>query len=806
VNTTPLIPSKFCSDETLEFLLMKPLLSSATPLLLLISFASAAALPSPTEPRSIPLPPAAVLPQWPKPAPPELGPGALAVRSRDLEILHSPNALGAFVVKVANQPMAIGQTRPMLGYLADGQLRWLDLANAKEQRAEARSEGKSVRCRFQCADTDGARWQIKQQFSPARLAGAIDITTEVTVDQERAVAFLPMLMIFPGAGTFGEAKGQALLAGLEYLENEPSSSEADVIGPASQRQVPDNSKLTFPLMALQRDNRYLGLTWQMRPHFSALFDSPDRIFASGGHVMGVLFPGSDRKNREEGKLLPKEAQVLSAGQPITLVATIMGGPGKSIVPPVQQYIALRGLPSLPVPRSGEDAAAAGAGTQALQQYVSVAAGGWLDSKLREGNLFRHAIAGGNFQPGRAADAALWMDWLGVQTHDPALAGRLKETAKAALAEVPPADLNFAGVGHVRFPVEALVYGHVAENAERAEQSGRSLLGTFAADGSMKYHPHPGGVDYGKTHFTDEATGFTARPVLDLLEAAAFSGNRELLDAALSRLHAMDKFRNGVPRGAQTWECPLHTPDILASAWMVRACTLGYELSGQPELLEQAQYWAWTGVPFVYLVNPTPQAIALYATIAVYGATQWKAPVWLGLPVQWCGLVYADALYRLVRDDPRGPWKKLADGITASGIQQTWPQTDTEKQGLLPDSFVLRSQTRNGPAINPATLEACAVRYFAEPPVYDFWCFRQNGLRVHAPGEIKHAQEKKGQVSFKTESWVDRPYYVLINGLAARPRLKINGKITECSAPHQFLEKEGRLLLQLEGKPRVEIQL
>jgi hypothetical protein len=209
---------------------------------------------------------------------------------------------------------------------------------------------------------------------------------------------------------------------------------------------------------------------------------------------------------------------------------------------------------------------------------------------------------------------------------------------------------------------------------------------------------------------------------------------------------------------------------------------------------------------VYLVNPTAHPVGLYATIAVYGATQWKAPVWLGLPVQWCGLVYADALYRLVRDDPQGPWKRLADGITASGIQQTWPRSDSEKQGLLPDSFVLRSQHRNGPAINPATVQACAIRYFGQTPVYDFWCFRQNNLRAHAPGEIKNPQEKKGRVSFQIETWLDHPYYVLINGLTRKPRLRISGKQTDCGAPHQLLEKEGRLILQLAGKPRVEIDL
>ncbi len=472
----------------------------------------------------------------------------------------------------------------------------------------------------------------------------------------------------------------------------------------------------------------------------------------------------------------------------------MGGLGKSVIPAVEQYVALRGLP--PLPEAKID----------LQEYIALAAGGWLDSKIREGDLFRHAIAGDHFKPSRAADAAMWMDWLAGQTSHPALAWRLKAASKAALAAVPPADLNAAGVGHVRFPVESLVYGHVAENAARAEQTGRQLLGRFEADGSVRYYPQAGGPDYGKTHFTNEATGLASRPVMDLLEAAAFCGDRELLRGALRDLRPLDKFRHGVPRGAQTWECPLHTPDILASAYMLRAYTLGYELTGDPDLLAQARYWAWTGVPFVYLVNPTPQPVGLYGTIAVFGATNWKAPVWMGLPVQWCGLVYADALYRLTRHDPKGPWKKLADGITLSGIQQTWPLSDAACQGLLPDSFVLREQHRNGPAINPATLQACAVRYFGQTPVYDFWSFRKNGLRVHAPGGISNASETPGQVRFQVETGLNHPYYVLINGLTQEPRLTINGRRTSCTAPHLFLEKEGRLILQLDGKTRVELAL
>ena len=741
-----------------------------------------------------PLPAAASLPAWPAPTVPEPPPGSPALRSRDLELIYSRTAFGGFVARVAGQTLARGLARPMIGYLAAGELRWLDLAQPAQQTFKLRARSNSLQASLQCVDPEGGRWEIEQCFRPDAIPGAIAIEVQVKVDQDRSVAFLPMLMVFPGAGTFGQTKGQGLFAGLEYLDNEPSSSEADVIGPASQRQVPDTVKITFPLMAIQNNGRYVALTWEMQPHFSAVFDSPDRLFGPGGHVMGLVFPGSDGKNRVEGSLLPRVSRLLPAGQPLVLRATLFGGAGSSVVPAVEQYVSLRRLPPLPDAKNMD-----------LPRYVSLAAGGWLDSKIREGNRFRHAI-GGNFATAPAAAAALLMDWLADHTPQPDLARRLRETAADALKPIAAPDLNVAHVGHVSYPVASLVYGHTEENAERAEQSGRQLRSRFAADGSVRYHPAAGGPDYGKTHFSNEASGLTSRAVLDLLEAAAFSGDHELLDAGLKYLRAMDTFRNGVPRGAQTWECPLHTPDILAAAHLVRAYTLGYELTGEGALLEQARYWAWTGVPFVYLVNPTPQPVGLYSTIAVFGATSWRAPVWMGLPVQWCGLVYADALYGLVRHDPKGPWKQIADGITLSGIQQTWPSEYLEQQGLLPDSFVLRAQHRNGPAINPATVQACAVRYFGHRPVYNFQSFHQNGLLVHAPGEISHAKEGQGSVRFEIVTGLEHPYFVLINGFRRQPQLRINGRTTACTAPHQYLEQKGRLILALEGKARIELRL
>jgi hypothetical protein len=84
--------------------------------------------------------------------------------------------------------------------------------------------------------------------------------------------------------------------------------------------------------------------------------------------------------------------------------------------------------------------------------------------------------------------------------------------------------------------------------------------------------------------------------------------------------------------------PLHTPDIVASARLVRCYVLGYVLSGRQAYLEQARYWAWTGMTMLYLAPPVAGEVGLYATIGVIGATDWVAPNWIGQPVQWCGLV------------------------------------------------------------------------------------------------------------------------------------------------------------------------
>ncbi len=522
-------------------------------------------------------------PAWPKPVPPVIAANAPTVASGQLSLAHDAGGFGAFAVRVNGTNVAVGDTRSLVGYVRGQTPWWFALTNP----VTITLANGSLRVDAQATDPDGGQWQLTQTFQPAASLGGIEVASSVTVDQDRSVIFLPMFTLLPGVGTFGTNKTQGLLAGLEYLENEPSSSQADITVAGWQRLAPDSEKITFPLMALAANGDYVGLIWEPSTNFTALHDSPDRLFQSGGHLMGLIFPGSDPAIRQDGDVMPYTGQPFLANQTLTLRATIIGGSGNTVVPAVQQYVARHGLPALP--ETGYSAV----------NYFALAAHGWLDTSIRNGALFRNAN-GSSFSFIPAADAALYLDWLAAKVADATLRTRLTGTALYARAAVASSNYNFAAVGHVHFPVEALVYGDVPGNAATAISDGQSQLKLFQPDGSILYQPPTGGLNLGSTYWAPDADGLTATHVLAVLEDAVFSGNPTLLGQGLALLRALNKFRESVPRGAQTWEVPLHTPDILASALLTRCYTLGYEVTGEADFLAQARYWAWTGVPFVYL--------------------------------------------------------------------------------------------------------------------------------------------------------------------------------------------------------------
>jgi hypothetical protein len=260
-------------------------------------------------------------------------------------------------------------------------------------------------------------------------------------------------------------------------------------------------------------------------------------------------------------------------------------------------------------------------------------------------------------------------------------------------EAPKLEGLVPGGAHVRNDAIYFVTGRADQWLAHQKNHVRELIRQQGPDGLYHYD---GPLRRG--HFENTANGVCALPAYVLLQHAQYTGDQEALAAGLRTLEYMKRFR--VPRGAQVWEVPLHTPDILASAYLVWAYVLGYEQTGKREYLAEARRWALSGVPFTYLWAGHP--VMLYSTVPVLGATQWRHS-WFGLPVQWCGGVYAYALTKLAPHDATLDWNHLARGILVSAQQQQYP--DGRSAGLLPDSFVLKSQQRNPADINPCAIMA-----------------------------------------------------------------------------------------------------
>lgn len=289
-----------------------------------------------------------------------------------------------------------------------------------------------------------------------------------------------------------------------------------------------------------------------------------------------------------------------------------------------------------------------------------------------------------------------------------------------------------------------VTGRAQEWLDHQSRQVQGILQRQRPDGSFRYDG-----PFRRGHFEDTASGVCARPAATLLEYARVTGDQTALRAGVRTLEFMKRFRT--PRGAQVWEVPLHTPDLLASAYLVWAYVRGYELTGKKEYLERARRWALSGIPFVYLLGRYP--IMVYSTPPVFGATNWRHS-WFGLPVQWVGGVYAYALTMLAPHDESLDWNHLARGILLSGEQQQYP--DGPHIGLLPDSFALRGQQRRPADINPCALVSLRLVLGGE---VDFLSVASDGQhRIAAPFPVAI---RNGQAHVRAKTGVS--YQVIIDG-------------------------------------------
>ena len=512
-----------------------------------------------------------------------------------------------------------------------------------------------------------------------------------------------------GDRSFGTDHGYALFPGLEYLSpQDHSSSTLDAANPIAQRSAPDPLKITIPLMAVSHEQDVACMFWDPHQEWQsgqrmpgARFNVPPEENMDEYSSMSLYAPPPPEWRPENAHLAAKPILV-TPETPLTLSGTIWLGnaesldkdrsseplEGELVFSALKKYFESVGLPEpMRPPRDFE-----------TEKKLSREA--WLDTIwVPEKKGWRHCV-GENWAPAPAPGMATLLLFDKLTTSDPEiriqLEDRVNEAMRAAVENQGPGYLSSGANCHIMQGEYPFYGGYVQEALEQWMAQGLNVIRQQRDDGTWGWTPgdNPRRQNLGTPGQANSGT--CAGPTRFLLRLGRVLGDGRFIEAGLKGLGAMERFR--VPRGAQGWECPLHAPDILASAHALRANVEAYHATGDEKYLRQAKYWAYSGLPFIYVWNIDSIPSMRYNTIPIFGATFYTHS-WFGRPVVWCGLVYAHALQQLARFDNSFDWERIAKGVTVSAMWQQY-EMDHPSKGCYPDSFDLRADKRNPADINP----------------------------------------------------------------------------------------------------------
>jgi len=352
----------------------------------------------------------------------------------------------------------------------------------------------------------------------------------------------------------------------------------------------------------------------------------------------------------------------------------------------------------------------------------------------------------------------------------------------------PAGLVSSAGCHVMTFEPAFYWGVLESALSSWARQAAGLKNSQNPDGSWGFHPSKDvQKDLGKEG--EVVSGTIAPHAMRLMRLARITADPVATETGLKALEALN--RRTVPRGAQGWECPLAAADIMVSGYGARANLDAYRITGDKAYLDHAVYWARTGIVFHYLWNLGGRPLQRYATIPIFGTTFFSHS-WLGVPVQWCGLVYAYALQELAEFDDRYPWLTIAEGIVNSAMHQQL--TEGELIGTLPDSYGDYFITARGAYINPENImtnvhalngNSLNIRtVFLDKP-------GRHAMRVSANSDIDETKIDGRRIQFSLTSKPGRETSIVVAPLEQKPKwITINPKRVLKEANPLFGESSG----------------
>jgi hypothetical protein len=591
----------------------------------------------------------------------------------------------------------VGRIFPVVSLLHGEKVRRLDVVR---WRSSENTDTGALMLRGEIGLGDEMVADVKADFVLPK-EGRGEISVAVVLEAKRPIhlrAFMsPRLLV--GDGAFGAERDEGLFPGLEYLEKgERSSSKLDYHTDEYLRTVPHPKKITTPLMALTHGDRLFMLRWDdPKPNGDGLlapsagFASPNFVDGQQNHLVALFWP-SVPDDVAENEWEARKPVLLKPGDRLTLSYGLTVRPQIGVhvtsAIPLLFYERYDGLRLWQAPPCSNNAARALCRTAYTDVIWREKERGWnhaLPASPMQWQPYPYTF-NLQFLESERAEMTSSPERSRISTIiEEAAARRWEMGGKRPSGE----DYYFVG--------ETLLGCIEARQAQA-----RALMRQQRPDGSWGFDAR----DEQRAPLGEKGQaeiGIVADHAIPILQYALMTGDRDAESAALKALENMKRYV--IPRAAQVWEIPVHTPDIMGSARGATACRLGYLLTGETEHLDRAKYWLATGWPFVYSWDHRPYWQG--ATIPVFGATFFRAPNWEGLPVQWCGLVYAEEdlrrylLWMPSRFIPSPNERPVGHAIVGSAM---WQQpTEGEYRGLLPDSYAFAAKQGNPPFINPETI-------------------------------------------------------------------------------------------------------
>ena len=508
---------------------------------------------------------------------------------------------------------------------------------------------------------DGARWSGSVTFELSRGQKEIATKYEIRCDKPRE------LLAFDGPMLYALQRDEAVFPGLEWLvDDEVSSSALDIAEdhPDRVRRVVHPNMITIPAIGIHGDGGTVGLLWDIhqkwdgqRDRPSAIFASPDRFGHQRSHLAGLFLPAVpefvEPNTCEATKPYP-----LEAGGSLRIEATIYADAmADSPLAAIDRWVRKHGFPKpARLPRGSYDREI----QFSMQAYLSSL---WVPETDEWWLTKGHGLMSKTGRP-RSFAADLLVGSIVCP------GAEVRKRCRARAEEV------VAIIGGER-RLDMVRFGRRTDLAFANPGPAARLLSSREEDGSWRFdadQQHEEGPFVGRDYYDlgpDNAVeiGTCARNAFEVLRYARIAGDWEAFDKIQRTLSLMETFR--VPRAAQAWEVPVHTPDVLAAADAVDAFVEAYRFSGNRRWLQDAVKWAQRGLPFIYMWEDREKPFLVGASIPVFGAT-WHQGSWFGRPVQWNGLRYAGALLKLAEYDKSYPWRQIAETVIRSAIHQQAP--------------------------------------------------------------------------------------------------------------------------------------